>query len=303
MTDKRMSVTEGLIHITESVLVEMSESRIVMMDKESKRLLMVSEMDLRGIKHNEIMDLNVDGARWEGDVLNDEPLGWGVVYDKDNHMVYEGFRLNDVNVGYGRKYYADIGVMEYDGEWLEGKRWGEGVLYDRNGDTVFKGEWLNDEHLEKEMTIREKSQNSFTLHSLLEKLVIENHCYSDGSLDSLDLGRFTSLRVLEIGDYCFASATKLSLTSVNQLEVLHIGKACFQGNGFFIHDPKRAFCVKNCVSLRELSVGDNSFSYFVTWEISDNPSLEVVCTGKGDDDSDGRYICSFTMRSSGRAWS
>ena len=303
MAGDLLSVNEGLIHPTKSILVEMNESRIVMVDKESKRLLMVSEIDLRGIKHNTIVDLNVDGTRWEGDVLNDEPLGWGVVYDKDNHVVYEGFRLNDVNVGYGRKYYADIGVVEYDGEWLEGKRWGEGVLYDRKGDTVFKGEWLNDERLEKEMTICEKNQNFFTFHSHLEKLVIANHCYSDNDSKPIDLGRFASLRVLEIGDYCFDSTTKLSLTSLNQLEVLRIGKECFQGDGFYVHDPKHAFCVKNCASLRELIIGDDSFSYFVTWEISDNPSLETFCIGKGDDDGEGRYLCSFTMRSSGRVWS
>ena len=50
-------------------------------------------MDLRGIKHKESVDLSVDGNRWEGDVLNGEPLGWGVMYDKDNHVMYEGFRV------------------------------------------------------------------------------------------------------------------------------------------------------------------------------------------------------------------
>lgn len=47
MAGDLLSVNEGLIHPTKSILVEMNESRIVMVDKESKRLLMVSEIDLR----------------------------------------------------------------------------------------------------------------------------------------------------------------------------------------------------------------------------------------------------------------
>ena len=64
----------------------------------SKTLLRVNDEDLSGVEHNQVLDLSDDGDRWEGDVLNNEPYGWGVLYDSENRMVYEGFRLKDVNV-------------------------------------------------------------------------------------------------------------------------------------------------------------------------------------------------------------
>ena len=101
----------------------------------------------------QVLDLNDDGERWEGGVLNDEPYGWGVLYDSENRMVYKGFRIGEVNVCYGIQYYSDIQKMEYEGEWCEGKRWGRGTQYDRDGNTVFSGEWMNDRRMETRVVI------------------------------------------------------------------------------------------------------------------------------------------------------
>ena len=52
-----------------------------------------------------VLNLSDDGERWEGDVLDNQPYGWGVLYDSENRMVYEGFRIGKVNVCYGTQYY------------------------------------------------------------------------------------------------------------------------------------------------------------------------------------------------------
>ncbi|KAM7454178.1 hypothetical protein BLSTO_05068 [Blastocystis sp. subtype 1] len=38
-------------------------------------------LNVSGIEHKQVLDLNDDGERWEGDVLNNQPYGWGVLYD------------------------------------------------------------------------------------------------------------------------------------------------------------------------------------------------------------------------------
>ena len=136
---------EGLVEESSSVLLELSMNRVIEVNMDSHKLLKVNGEDVKGVKTNEVLDLSDDGERWEGNVLNNEPYGWGVVYDSENRMMYEGFRVGEVNVCYGTRYYADIGVIEYEGEWFEGKRWGRGVQYDRTGKIVFDGEWMNDE--------------------------------------------------------------------------------------------------------------------------------------------------------------
>ena len=106
---------------------EMGTKTSIKVNKETKELLEAKRMDLTGIEHNRIVDLSVDGDRWEGDVLNGEPCGWGVVYDKDNNKVYEGFRVDGVDACYGRSYYPGTSQIEYDGMLCDGKRHGKGV--------------------------------------------------------------------------------------------------------------------------------------------------------------------------------
>ena len=101
------------------------------MNTQSHELLKVDGETVTEIEHKQVLDLSDDGERWEGDVLHNQPYGWGVYYDKDNNKVYEGFRLKDVNMCYGRSYYADIQQLEYEGDICEGKRWGRGVQFDR----------------------------------------------------------------------------------------------------------------------------------------------------------------------------
>ena len=97
-------------------------------------------MNANEIERNQVLDMSASGERWEGDVLDDQPCGWGVLYDKGNNREYEGFRVGDVNVCYGTRYYSDLGVIDYEGEWCEGKRWGRGVQFDRKGGLQYEGE-------------------------------------------------------------------------------------------------------------------------------------------------------------------
>ena len=135
---------EGIVRKCASVIVELSRERVIEVNVDAHELLRVNGEEASGIEHAQVLDLSDDGERWEGDVLNDQPYGWGVLFNADGEKVYEGFRLKDVSVCYGRSYYADIQKVDYEGEWCEGRRWGRGVQYDRNGNTSFDGEWMND---------------------------------------------------------------------------------------------------------------------------------------------------------------
>ena len=157
---------EGLIEKEQSVVMELRLNGVIEANTDSRQLLQVDGEDVSGIEHNRVLDLSDDGERWEGDVLHNQPFGWVVLYDSENRRAYEGFRVGDVNVCYGTRYYADIGVIEYDGEWCDGQRWGRGIQYDRTGNTVFDGEWMDDNNkIEKRMVLNEENQ---FLHSFIE---------------------------------------------------------------------------------------------------------------------------------------
>ena len=103
-----------------SAMAELSLDRVIEVSVDSHELLRVNGEEVSGVEHKQVLNLSDDGERWEGDVLNNEPYGWGVLYDSENRRAYEGFRIGEVNVCYGTRYYSDIGVIEYEGEWCEG---------------------------------------------------------------------------------------------------------------------------------------------------------------------------------------
>ena len=286
---------EGVIEKFPSIVVELCLNGMIEVDTASHTLIRVNGEDVKGIEHNQVLDLNDDGERWEGDVLHNEPYGWGVLYDSENRMAYEGFRIRGVNVCYGRSYYSDVGVIEYEGEICEGKRWGRGTQYDRNGKTVFDGEWINDEYLSKQVVLSEENQ---FLHNHLEELIVENNGCNGPEWTALDLGFISSLRLLEVGDNCFENVEEVKLIGLNQLESVVIGENSFtkkkNGTG---KNSNRHFYLKNCEKLRELKMGPYSFNEYSVCEIENVPSLEVIEMGDLKEGSGSFYYASLELKS------
>ena len=273
-------IVKGVSRLEDGVIVEYdSRGRIVWVDVDKKELLEVEGVDLSGLQHNQIVDLSVEGDRWEGDVLDGKPYGWGVLFDKNNERVYEGFRIGEANVCYGRTYYSDIPRVEYEGEWCDGMRWGRGVLFDRNGVVVYDCKWLNDALLEKRVEI---GSVSVLLHNHIEELRVSDGCCNDEGLTELDLRGFVNLRELKVGDECFANVKEVKLIGLSELESVVIGENSFTKfkNGNCIRpDPDRHFYLKNCPKLKSLKIGRHSFNDYKVIEIENVDALETIEMG------------------------
>lgn len=271
--------------IFEPIIGQYSNSSKIVANRMSKELLVVNEVDLSGIEHEQVLNLNDEGERWEGDVLEDCPFGWGELYDSDNRKMYEGFRIGDVSVCYGRSYYPDIQKVEYEGVICEGKRWGRGVQYDRNGDVVIDGEWIADAKLKTNMTISEES--SF-LHSRIEELIVSDNCCNGKEWKVLDFTFTPYLRDLHIGNYCFREVNNVKLIEMNNLEKLAIGSHCFSTTDEIAFNTElsktsdHVFCFNSCNRVRELLIGNGSFLEYCTCEIESNPLLEKIEFGTID---------------------
>ena len=264
---------EGLKEKLHSNVVQFTINGVTEVDVHSHKVLRV-----KGIEHAKVLDLSDDGERWEGDVLYGVPYGWGVYYDSENRMVYEGFRLGDVNVCYGTQYYADIQKVEYEGGWCEGRRWGRGVQYDRNGKTVFEGEWINDGPLSKRVTPNEENR---LLHNCIEELIVIDESCNGPEWSVLDLSFMSHLRLFQVGDKCFRYVEKVKLIGLSQLEIVVIGNFSFTEQGSFpSYDASRRFQLKNCARLRQLKIGLRSFSDYSVCEIEKNAHLEAIEIGE-----------------------
>ena len=286
---------EGLIEKFPSIVVELCLNAVIEVDIASHTLIRVNGEEVKGIEHAQVLNLNDDGERWEGDVLNNQPYGWGVLYDSENRRVYEGFRIGDVNVCYGRSYYPDVQKVEYEGEICEGKRWGRGIQYDRTGKTVFDGEWMNDEQLSKQVVLNEENQ---LLHNRIEELIVESNSCNGMEWNALDLSFISHLRLLEVGDECFENVDEVKLIDLSKLERVVIGKKSFtkKKNGIG-NNSNHHFYLKNCERLRELKIGRYSFSDYSVCEIESVPSLEVIEMGYLNEDSYNFWHASLELKS------
>ena len=287
---------EGLIEKFPSIVVELHLNGVIEVDTASHTLLRVNGEEVKGIEHAKVLDLSDDGERWEGDVLDNQPYGWGVLYDSENRRVYEGFRIGEVNVCYGRSLYPDVQKVEYDGGICEGKRWGQGIQYDRNGKTVIDGEWINNEHLSKQVVLNEENQ---LLHNRIEELIVESNSCNGMEWNALDLSFISHLRLLEVGDECFENVDEVKLIGMNALERVVIGKNSFtkKKNSWPSYDASRRFYLKNCERLRELKMGCWSFNDYSVCEIENVPSLEVIEMGKRNERSYNFRYASLELKS------
>ncbi len=288
---------EGVIERTHSIVEEVCLNGVIEVDIASHTLLRVNGEEVSEIEHNRVLDLNDEGERWEGDVLNNEPYGWGVLYDSENRRVYEGFRIDDANVCYGRSFYSENQKVEYEGGICGGMRWGRGTQSDRNGNTVFEGEWMNNEQLSKRVVLNEENQ---LLHNHIEELIVENNSCNRKEWTALDLSFMSKLRLLKVGDECFENVKEVKLIELNRLERVVIGKNSFtkHKNDFPVFiNTSRHFCLNNCWRLRELMIGCFSFSDYSVCEIENVPSLEVIEMGELKEDSYNFRYASLELKS------
>ena len=257
-----------LLHRGNSI-VEMNKERMVIGDTQSHQLLQVNDEDVSGIQHNVVLDMKEKGERWEGDVLNNKPYGWGMLYDSENRMVYEGFRIGDMNVCYGRSYYLENGRVEYEGEWCEGKRMGVGVLYDRDEVVIHEGEWVNNRPLSMRVELTDKNP---VLHNRIEELIVKNNSCNGKEWESLDLSLLSKLRKLRIGDECFNEVKRVKLNGLKELESVVVGKESFG----FESSTKTSFEMKNCKKVKELIISEESFNFFGEFSLENTPSMERI---------------------------
>ena len=286
---------EGLVEKFPSFVMELCLNAVIEVNIASHTLIRVNGEDVKGIKHNQVLDLNDDGERWEGDVLNSKSYGWGVLYDSENRRTYEGFRVGDVNVCYGRSYYPENQKVEYEGGICEGKRWGRGVQYDRTGNIVFEGEWMNNEPLSKRVVVNEENQ---LLHNHIEELIVGNNSCNGPEWTALDLSLMPKLLLLQVGNECFENVNKVKLVGLSKLERVVIGQKCFtKEKGGWGNDPNRHFYLKNCERVRELKIGRYSFSDYSSIEIENVPSLEVIEMGELNEESHSFLDASLELKS------
>ena len=220
--------------------------------------------------HGTGVDLNASGARWEGNAKDGKPCGYGVLYDEDDRIVYEGFMMNGLKTGYGKEFYSDIGVLRYDGCYCQDLKCGYGILYRRDGSIARKGMWKNDERYSPAF-------DGTTLDDYTQMLFIDDN--SLNSIDSLLIPEWMdTLKWLFISSNCCENVRTFAIDGLPNLQIITVGKVNFTTNKNPRHLVRReiadgVFRVVDCPNLRHIDIFERSFCDYSSCELIDLPSL------------------------------
>ena len=232
---------------------------------------------------DDVIDLNVNGKRWEGYVKNGKPFGYGVMYDEEGKKEYEGFMVDGVKMGRGIEYYSDIGRVKYDGCLCKDNHNGRGILYNRNGLVEHDGLWKNGKPYYNQF-------DGLTIDNHTESIEIVNNSFNE--VKSFVPPFFLhSLKRMVIGDNCFERVRLFELNGLIELESVVIGKRSLSTKP---NEPWNSirrdgvFSIVNCLKLESLQIGDYSFGDYHSFELNNLLSLQSIEIG---------YMCFYWIPS------
>ena len=236
-----------------------------------------------------------DGIRFEGSVVNENPFGFGCLFDENGVVIYEGMVINWKRMGFGKSTDGN-GKLEYVGTWCDDKQFGKGILYDSEGNTVYKGNWCDGHIVEDEY-----EGDGSDLNIKVKRLKLSDSCI----LEDFDLSLFIDLEELSIGNDCFKSVDTFVIDGLNHLKSLRIDSNSFTHltsfnvwNGKTVNDSSRSFHVLNCAELESIDICRNSFSDFGgEFELKNLPKLYSIVIGEIETNSFNFYYSSFVVES------
>ncbi len=85
--------------------------------------------------------VNKKGEIFVGPIKNKLPNGKGKLYNKSGELIYEGYYVDGIQEGKGKKITKN---EYYIGNFIEGKMFGEGEIHLKNGNIKYSGEFVND---------------------------------------------------------------------------------------------------------------------------------------------------------------
>jgi len=90
----------------------------------------------------------------------------------------------------------------------------------------------------------------------------------------LSTNSFNQLKSINIGYNCFTNVREFVLDGLESLESVKIGEKCFR---IRIYERNDGICrITNCPNLRQLEIGDLSFIYIKSFELSNLNSIQSI---------------------------
>ena len=252
----------------------LTKSQVVMVDLRSHEMSVYDSGKLRDDQHTMgVIDIDVNGRRWEGGVKNGKPFGYGILYDEEGRKEFEGFMVDGRRVCYGMEFSSDIVRLMYHGCYCNGKRCGKGVLYDRNGVMEYDGVWKNDNPYAPELGWK-------TIDNHTESVEIPKNSLNEVK-SVIFFSWLHSLKRIVIGKNCFGRVRIFELDGLIELESVEIESRSFANATSWdsVRNDNRpdGLCrIENCPKLKSIQIGAYAFSDYHSFEVKNLPRLQSI---------------------------
>ena len=218
---------------------------------------------------------------YEGEWKNSKPNGFGKLYDKDGKVLHEGNwdngtlkEANDVIT------YSDHGIQKQavkdDVRELPLKQSAVKKTNDKKscccwtivvlillaiGGVIGYFMWKN--KIESVSVVT--SQKEFDkLSKYSQHISFAKESCNENTFTNLDFSRFIDLQSIEVGDNSLMYVKNVKIDGLSKLEKVNIGQNSFteNRNGYASNSQDNNFIMKNCDSLKSLSIDRYSFSNY-----------------------------------------
>ena len=130
----------------------------------------------------------------------------------------------------------------------------------------------------------------------IEELIFMDYSQLEMGLVTMDLSSFSQLKSFECGDNSFNSVRQFIINGLNELESISIGMNSFTlSENSASERLNREFHLKNCLSLRELSIDRYSFSDYHIFELNHLPNLKSIMIGSSSESMNFYFVESIEL--------
>lgn len=266
----------------EKCIVELSGSfqtsfTLLVADNEKQLRIWKSDGDILKEKTPEscnttILDLSSCGDRWEGSVAENNPFGYGVLYNEKGSIVYEGYIYEGRYCCHGTMYYSDIERISYSGQFCHGKYHGYGQSFTRDEEMDYRGQWCMG-------LANENPASSYFLCSKDIEYSTNSEFAYDMQIAKLPFQYIPKIQSISIGSRCFTNLPCLEIVNLPHLQTLHIGRESFMIRKGRSIEGTRECIIRNCPQLHSIKMEDDAFCNCNTFSLCDLDKLESLTVG------------------------
>lgn len=225
------------------------------------------EVDLTDFIESYTLDDYDTGRRWEGNVLSNQPFGFGKGFDENGILTYEGFILDGKKVCFGTVYYPQSERVQYYGSFYENKRHGLGQLRDKTGALVYEGEWLDDKPIELDNLEVTTSFTGDIIRMNIKELSVSSNCKCN--VTQFILSDYSHLVKVTLGSSVLQSLTAFSVSRCHALKSITIeSDNCKKMNTKDFTIQSCGFSIIDCNLLESISIGNSCFQCYGSIEFT-----------------------------------